>query len=321
MPSALRAKAGRPARGARIANPGRAGLLLVFVGLPFAGYALLVLWPFAQAAAFSFTSWGGFDPAKPFVGLQNFGSLLADGTFRKAVGNTALILAILPVATLLVAFVLSLLITIGGPTHGTVRGVRGASFYRIVAFFPYIVPAVVIGIIWAQVYDPSSGLLNGALRAIGLHGFSSFAWLGQASTAIWATLAVVVWAFAGFYMVLFVAAIRGIPTELFEAARLDGAGRYRTAISVVVPSIAGTIRTSYIYMGIVALDLFVFVTVFNPDGGPNDSTLVVTQSIYQTAFQQGKFGLACAMGVVLAAMTFLFMAVVALARKLTGAIR
>ncbi|MGS2619377.1 carbohydrate ABC transporter permease [Micromonospora sp. LZ34] len=302
-----------------IARPDRLSLLLVFVGVPFAGYALLVLWPFGQAAAYSLTSWGGFSPDKPFVGLDNFVELAGDDLFRKAVVNTLVLLTVLPVLTLLISYVLALLITIGGPSQGQVRGLRGSGFYRVVAFFPYVVPAIIIGIIWAQVYDPSDGLLNGILRQLGLDRLGSYAWLGQQQTAMWATIAVVAWAFAGFYMVLFIAAIRGIPTELFEAARLDGAGRLRTALSIVAPSIAGTIRTSYIYMGIVALDMFVFMAVFNPSGGPRNSTLVVTQEIYITAFTNGKFGLACAMGVVLAVMTFAFIGLVAMVRRLAGA--
>lgn len=298
-------------------RPDRLLLLLVFVGIPFSGYALLVLWPFGQAAAYSMTSWGGFSTETPFVGLDNYVTLAQDELFRKAVRNTALLVAVLPVATLFLAFVLALLITVGGPSHGAVRGIRGASFYRIIAFFPYIVPAIVIGIIFSQAYDPSSGLINGALTGIGLDRFESFAWLGNPDTAMWATIAVVVWAFAGFYMVLFIAAIRGIPTELFEAARLDGAGRIRTAWSIVVPSISNSLWTGYIYMGIVALDMFVFVAVFNPSGGPEYSTWVVTQSIYDAAFgAHGRFGLACAMGVVLSAMTFVFIGLVALVRRL-----
>lgn len=299
----------------------RLSLLLVFVGLPFAGYALLVLWPFAQAAAFSLTSWSGFSPEKPFAGLDNFVTLFHDDLFRKAVRNTLVVVAVLPVVTLVVAYLLAVMITIGGPSHGQVRGLPGAAFYRIVAFFPYITPAVVISIIWAQIYDPSRGLLNGLLTSIGLDQFESFAWLGETKTAMWATLAVVTWAFAGFYMVLLVAAIKGIPTEIFEAARLDGAGRIRTAFSIVPPSIAGTMWTSYIYMGIIALDMFVFVAIFNPSGGPRNSTWLMTQSIYSTAFGTGKFGVACAMGVTLAVMTFMFIGLVSLVRRLAGGSR
>lgn len=290
-------------------------LLVVFVGVPFAGYALLVLWPFGQAVFYSLTAWTGFSTDLPFVGLDNYAALLENERFMKAFGNTVLILAVLPVVTLLISYVLAILVTTGGSAYSRVRGLRGSSIYRVVSFFPYVVPAVVIGIIWAQVYDPSSGLLNGMLTGLGLDQFESFAWLGKQSTAIWATIFVVAWGFAGFYMVLFVAAIRGIPTEMIEAARLDGVGWFRMAVSIIGPSILGTVRASYLYMGIISLDLFVFVQIFNADGGPGHSTLVITQQIYRTAFTDGKAGMACAMGVVLAAITFVFIGLARLALR------
>ncbi len=106
---------------------------------------------------------------------------------------------------------------------------RYSGIYRVISFFPYTVPAIVIGIIWAQMYDPSSGLLNGLLTGMGLDFFKSFAWLGDKRTAMGASIFVIVWGFVGFYMVLFVAAIKGIPSEVYEAARVDGAGRLRIA--------------------------------------------------------------------------------------------
>lgn len=303
-------------RGARLRTSlDRGSLLLVFVGVPLAGYAVLVLWPFALAVYYSLTSWTGLTMEQPFVGFDNYVALAQDELFRKAFRNTVVILLVLPALTLLVSFVLAVLVTTGGPSHGQVRGLRGSSVYRVVAFFPYIVPAVVVGIIWAQLYDPSKGLLNGVLTGAGLDRFETFAWTGKESTALWAIIAVVAWAFAGFYMVLFIAAIRSMPTELFEAARLDGCGRVRMATSIIAPSIMGTVRASYLYMGIISLDMFVFMRIFTPDGGPRNSTLVITQSIHRTAFDHGKWGMACAMGVVLAAITFVFIALVALARK------
>ena len=107
------------------------------------------------------------------------------------------------------------------------------------SFFPYTVPAIVIGLIWAQVYDPSAGILNAFLTKVGLSGFENFAWLGDPRTAMPASMFVIIWSFVGFYMVLFVAAIKGIPAEIYEAARIDGAGRFRTAIIDHAPADPG----------------------------------------------------------------------------------
>ena len=122
----------------------------------------------------------------------------------------------------------------------------------------------------------------------------------------------------GFYMVLFVAAIKGIPAEVYEAARVDGAGRFRTAISITVPMIRDTIRTAYIYLGILALDAFVYMQALNSNGGPANSTLVISQDLLVTAFKKGKFGYASSMGATLAIITLVFAALVFLVFYLTG---
>ncbi|MFB9376308.1 carbohydrate ABC transporter permease [Kineococcus gynurae] len=297
----------------------RRSLILVFLGVPFAFYFLMVLYPFSQAVYYSVTGWSGFSPDQPFVGLANYQRLFSDGTFLTALGNSLLLLLVVPAVTLFLSFVLAVLVTFGGSTSGGVRGLRNSGFYRVVSFFPYVVPAIVIGIIFSQVFNPANGLLNGFLLALGLDGFRDFAWLGDPGTAMPATMAVIVWAFVGFYLVLFVAAIRGIDPELFEAARLDGAGRFRSAVHIAAPGIAGGVRTAYVYMGILALDAFVYLQALNPTGGPDNSTLVVTQQIFTTAFTRGQFGVACAMGVVLAVVTLLFVGVVfGLSRFLPG---
>jgi N-acetylglucosamine transport system permease protein len=119
-------------------------------------------------------------------------------------------------------------------------------------------------------------------------------------------------------MVLFVAAIKGIPSEMYDAARIDGAGRLRTAFSVTLPLIRENVQTAYIYLGILALDAFVYMQAMNPGGGPENSTLVMSQDLFRTAFSKGQFGLASAMGVTLAAMTLVFAGLVFLVNRLTG---
>jgi N-acetylglucosamine transport system permease protein len=216
------------------------------------------------------------------------------------------------------AVVIAALVTIGGSSTGPVRGVRGGEFYRIVFFFPYIIPAIATAIMWGFVYNPSGGLLNGVLTALGLHQFDSYAWLGEVRTAMPAVMFVMIWASVGFYVVVFVAAIKALPAEVFEAARLDGAGRFRILTRVTVPMLRGSIRTSLIYTGIFALDAFVFMAALNAGGGPQNSTLVISQELFKTAFTKGQFGYACAMGVVLAGITLLFAGIVFLIDRLTG---
>ena len=222
--------------------------------------------------------------------------------------NSIVLVLVLPPLVIVLSLTLATLVTVGGVTRGEVKGLRHSDLYRVISFFPYTVPAIVIGILWAQMYDPSSGLLNGILTALGFDFFKSFAWLGNERTAMGASIFVITWSMVGFYMVLFVAAIKGIPSEIYEAARVDGAGRFRTAISVTVPMIRDTIRTSYIYLGILALDAFVYMQALNPVGGPANSTVVISQHLLVTAFKKGEFGYATSMGATLAVITLVFAA-------------
>jgi N-acetylglucosamine transport system permease protein len=291
---------------------------VVFLIVPVAGYLAFVVSPFAQAAYFSLTDWSGFSPNMNFVGLANYTKLLADDTFLKAVGNSVVLAVVLPIVTLALALVFASMVTIGGPSTGNVRGLRSSSFYRVVSFFPYVIPAIVIGLIWSQVYDPNSGILNGVLTGLGLDQFESFAWLGNLSTARTAVMFVIVWGLVGFYMVLFIAAIKGIPAEVYEAARIDGAGRFRTTVFLTIPLIRDNVQTAFIYMGILALDAFVYMAALEPGGGPDNSTLVMSQQLFTTAFSRGQFGYACAMGVVLAAITLAYAGLVFGINRLTG---
>jgi N-acetylglucosamine transport system permease protein len=119
-------------------------------------------------------------------------------------------------------------------------------------------------------------------------------------------------------MVLFIAAIKGVPAEVFEAARIDGAGRFRTAISITIPLIRDNVQTAFIYIGILALDAFVYMAALEPGGGPGNTTLVMAQQLFTTAFTKGQFGYACAMGVVLAAITLAYAGLVFVVNRLTG---
>lgn len=296
----------------------RASFLLVFLGVPLAIYLVFVVSPFVQAVYYSLTDWSGFTPTQNFVGLHNYTRVLTDSIFLRAMRNNIILVLILPLVTIVLSLALASLLTVGGSSRGQTRGLRGSDFYRVVSFFPYVIPAIVIGIMWSRIYDPSSGVLNGLLTGLGLHRFASYPWLGDERTALAATIFVIVWGFVGFYMVLFVAAIKGIPAEIFEAARLDGAGRLRTAVSITVPLIRDNVQTAYVYMGILALDAFVYMAALNPGGGPNNSTLVMSQQLLSTAFTKGQFGVACAMGVVLAVITLLFSALVFGVNRLTG---
>jgi len=296
----------------------RVSFMLVFLGLPLAIYLTFVVSPLLQAIGYSFTNWSGFNSNQSFVGLDNYVRLADDAVFMTAVRNNVLMALVLPVLVIVLALALATLVTVGGSSYGQTKGIKGAGFYRVVSFFPYAVPAIIVGIMWGLIFDPSSGLVNGILTGLGLEQFGSYPWLGDSRTAMPVMLFVMMWSFVGFYMVLFVAAIKAIPAEVFEAARIDGAGRFRTAIAITVPLIRENVQTAWIYLGIIAIDAFVFAQALNPNGGPENSTLTMSQRLLVTAFEKGQFGMACAMGVVMGVLTMGFAGIVFLINNVTG---
>ena len=170
---------------------------LVFLGLPLAIYVIFVISPFVQAFYYSMTDWSGFSKKMNFVGLANYMALLQDPVFTKAVYNSIVLVAVLPPLVIILSLTLATLVTVGGATKGEVQGLKHSGIYRVISFFPYTVPAIVIGILWAQMYDPSSGLLNGILTAMGFGFFKSFAWLGDERTAMGASIFVIAWSMVG----------------------------------------------------------------------------------------------------------------------------
>lgn len=312
--------AGAPAlrRGGRARRKARwtfdsISFFLVFLGLPLALFLLLVIWPFVQAVFYSFTNWGGFSQDFDIIGLANYQRLVNDATFKTALGNNIKLAIVVPLVVIVVAMIFATLVTVGGRGIGQTVGVKHSGFYRVVSFFPYVIPAVVSGVIFSKVFDPSNGLLNGLLPE-GLRQN----WLGQVSTALPSSMFVIIWGAVGFYMLLFIAAIKAIPAETFEAARLDGAGRMRTMWSITIPSIRENIQTAWIYLGIAALDAFVYMHVLNNSGGPDNSTLVMPQYLFRLAFSQNQFGYASAVGVAMAVVTLVFAGLVFTINRLTG---
>jgi N-acetylglucosamine transport system permease protein len=260
-------------------------------------YAAFVLWPYAQSFYVALTDWKGVSARRNFVGLTNFVNLAHDPQFWNALWHNVQLLIALPIVTLGLALLFATLFTQGG------KGVRGAGFYRVVFFFPYVMALPIIGVLWNFIYHPNIGLVNGLLGTIGLQGLQR-TWLGDPATALWAVTAVVVWQAVGFYMVLFVAGMQAIPLTYYEAAVLDGADRVQMFRDITLPLLWDHVQVALIYIGIAALDFFAIIQVMT-EGGPNRASDVLSHLMYQTAFKYSQFGYATAMGVSLVFLTLL----------------
>lgn len=270
-------------------------LIVPFLAPALLLYGVFVFWPYAQSFYVAMTDWRGVSANRNFVGLANFDRLVRDPQFWNALKHNGEMLIFLPVVTLSLALLFAALFTQGG------RPVPGAGFYRVVFFFPQVMAVAIVGVLWQFVYHPTLGLLNGALRQIGLGGLQR-TWLGDERTALWAVAAVIVWQAVGFYMVLFIAGIQSIPVSLYEAALLDGANRWTMFWRLTLPLLWDNVQVALIYIGIGALDFFTIVQVMT-EGGPNRASDVVARYMYATAFQYSQFGYATAIGVSLLFMT------------------
>ncbi|MEH1015044.1 sugar ABC transporter permease [Micromonospora sp. CPCC 206060] len=289
---------------------GKYPLIITFLVPPLLLYGVFVVSPYLQAFQISTTDWLGYSADADPVGLDNFRALLNDGYLWNALKNNALLLAVVPVVTIVLGLFFATMLNMGGRRgRAGVSGVRGTSVYRTVYFFPQVLSVVIIALLWKEVYHPNSGLLNGTLSALGLPTPS---WLGDPRTAFWCVLAVMVWSNVGFYVVLFGAAMSAIPRDIYEAVMLDGASRAVTLRKITIPLLWDTVQVAWIYLAIAALDAFVLVQLMT-NGGPNFSSDVIGLRMYDTAFgSETKFGYASAIGVV---MFFLTLSVAVLALR------
>lgn len=275
---------------------GKNGLIVSFLALPLLLYTTFVLVPYLSATVFAFTRWSGLSANIRFNGVNNFIKLYADEKFWNALRHNGIALVVLPPVVIGIALFFAFLFT---------QGIKFARFFRIAFFFPQVMSVVVVAVLWSFIYHPTIGLLNGFLQAIGISGAQNFPWLGDRGTVFGAVLAMVVWQSVGFYMVLFVAGMQGIPPEFYEAAELDGANSWVKFWNVTVPLLWDTIRTAIVFLAIGAMDLFAPVTVMtNGTGGPSRAADVVPTYLYSTAFSDGQFGYATAMGLVLLILVF-----------------
>jgi raffinose/stachyose/melibiose transport system permease protein len=198
-----------------------------------------------------------------------------------------------------IAATLVLEVAVGLGLAGLVILRSGGMWFRVAIFTPVMLPAVVVAVLWAFIYNPDFGLVNGALEAVGLEQLQRI-WLGDPDTALLAVSVVSGWVFAGFYMMIFYAAFRQIPSEVIEAARLDGAGDWALFRRIMVPMIRGVTAVAILLAvtgGFQGFDLFFVLT----NGGPYGATEIPTTLLVKTVFRNSEVGYGSAMAVLLTA--------------------
>jgi len=258
----------------------------------FLVYGLFLLYPLIRAGQFSLYDWPGFGPSE-FVGLGNYVDLLGDRRFRDAVGHALTLIVFYSILPLVVGLVLAAILRRGR--------VRGLGFFRVVIFMPQVIALVVVAVAWHQIYSPT-GLLNDVLRALGL-GELARGWLGDPNLALPAVGMIGFWLSTGLVMLLLLAGMGRIPNDLYEAARLDGAGPVREFFAISLPSVKAEITTALVLTIIAALKTFDLVYV-TTSGGPGTATTVPSYEVYNRAFNLKEVGSASAVAIVLTMLVF-----------------
>ncbi|MFI6905715.1 carbohydrate ABC transporter permease [Nonomuraea sp. NPDC050394] len=258
----------------------------------FAVYAAFLLYPIGRAVQLSLYDWDGLTLGT-WAGLDNYAAIIADGELRDAFGHALVLMFFYAVLPLAIGLMLAAILN-----HAKVRGL---GFFRTVVFLPQVVAMVVVAVAWRQVYS-SDGSLNALLEAIGLGGLAR-GWLGDYAFALPAVGVVGTWFETGLVTVLMLAGMSKIPLELYEAARLDGAGAVREFFAVTLPSVRGEIAVALTLTVIAALRTFDLVYI-TTGGGPGNSTSVPSYEVYHRAFELGQVGSAAAIGVTLTLVIF-----------------
>jgi N-acetylglucosamine transport system permease protein len=276
---------------------GKWPLIIAFLAPTLVLYGVFMVIPYFASILISFTTWSGFSSTFTFVGLYNYETLFRDPTWWQSLFHNVVLLIVIPIVTLGLALLFATLVTRGRASTIAPR-IHGTELYRVIYFLPYVMPVTVVGIMWQYIYEPNGGLLDGFLGLFNKH-LASFPWLGNAHTALLAIGVIGIWQSVGFYMVLFVAGIQGIPDDMYEAAAIDGAQGANVFFRVTIPLLWNQIQVAIVYVGIFALDMFALVSVVtNSQAGPSYASSVMTFYLWQSAFVFNKFGYASAMGTI-----------------------
>jgi raffinose/stachyose/melibiose transport system permease protein len=258
-------------------------------------YVLFVLLPMTRAIWFSLYSWNGLGPMDDFVGLDNFRRILTDNVFRMALRHNFQIIVLSLAIQLPIALGAALLI----------RGnIPGRAMFRTIFFLPYVLSEVITGLVWVFIFRPQNGLMNNWLGAI-FPNYQPQAVLADTNLVMYAIFAVITWKFFGFHMILYIAGLQGIPAELEDAARVDGASPMRVLRDITLPLLGPTVRISIFFSVLGSLQFFDLMWIMTR-GGPVNASETMATYMYQFGFIRFQLGYGAAVSLVIFAICFVF---------------
>lgn len=266
-----------------------------FTAPTFILLAIFIFWPIFYSAYLSLFKWNMISPRKTFLGFQNYRDMFSDPVFWLVSKNTLVLGFFTVVVKMCIALYLASQLN---------KKVKGSSVYRAIIFSPTFTANVAIAMVWAWIFEPTFGLLRVVMRPLGLPVID---WIHSTSHSLPAVIIVLVWSGIGYDMVLFLAALKNIPVEIFDAALVDGASPLQTFWRISFPLVSPTTFFLTITGFINVLKSFDIVRIMT-EGGPLNSSNVFVHFLYQNAFQWFRTGFASALALVL----FVFIMIITL---------
>ena len=261
---------------------------VLLLALPILVFSVLVIWPLLSSFYYSFTNWNGFNRDYEFLGLRNFAKIWTDRLFFDAIVNTTIWMVAALVLPTLTGLFLALLLD---------RQVRGARIFKTVFYLPICLSAIVVGQIWIWIYQPDWGLLNTLVKLAGNPDFN-YAWLARPDSALFAVIVAWSWQQTGLSMVIYLAGLTSIPSEMLEVCEIEGATAWqrirRVVIPLLTPSTVVVVALSMIN-SLKGFDILYIMT----GGGPFNSSDTLAMHMYNESFKKYLMGYGSAISVVL----------------------
>lgn len=282
------------------------GVTIFFFLLPaLLLFISILIAPIIVSVYRSMYDWNGFSEGT-FIGLENYKELFTSGSIKFMTSlKNAFILAFFSVFVQL-PFSLFLALLLG-------RKVKGEKSFLSIYFMPVLISTVVIGQLWLKIYNPDYGILNRFLDAVNL-GNLKHVWVGEVGTALGAIIVPTIWQYIGYHMLLMYAGVKGVSTDLREAAMLDGATKWQVDRYIVIPIIKPIIRVSVIFAVTGSLKTYDLVRILT-EGGPFQSTEVPSTLLENMLFLRNRYGMGSTISVMLIALCFAFALLITAAFK------
>lgn len=255
-------------------------------------FSVFVILPAVFSIFYSLNSWDGIGELK-FIGLRNFRDMFHDERFFNALKNTMFLTIALTILENFMALALALLLF---------RLKYLKSFFRSIFYIPVLLSGIVTGYVWVAILNYTFGVFNQMLLTLGLPVVD---WLGNPHWVMWTVIMVMVWKGAGFYMIIYLAGLTGIPKELLEASEIDGANWFAQLIRIILPLLVGTFTINLTLSLIGGLRVFDQIVAMT-SGGPGFATETITYQIFSVAFSEGRQGYGTALAIVLFLITLVF---------------